>query len=642
MAEFTKDIQQLRQTATQQPSIAPPSQSLAGDVVNLIGTGLDFYAKGQAQDRLDLIKKKDLQDERDFSSGVLGLRELEQGLMANGVSGNTANFKVNNFMRRYSPEVALKIFQAKKALTGKSSNDVASDLDKAQAELKDKQEQTQLQGSAYAIQVLGMDDIAVANLTPYTLEGLSKRAKLMEQQINVQKQIMEVSDDITSPILEISRNILQRKVGAQLDGVRDANRSGDTEGAIELGNQLRQTILQATTNAPRAIRDMMASQGKGAFVDEALINSYTKELSGMLNDPTIKSVLSGKETDEETTNSVINKMNYILGGSFFKNLQAVKGGDESADSINDFKNTIEYFTGKGFGGTNVTKSTEKTLYNALGVGPPPPPTVKTNGTDSSVVSQDIQDDTSSKFIDIAFAMLNRTVEVYSKLNIKEISEVNDVTSGYIQDKLDTGKELSEADMLWVENSLTFGNTGTTEKRGKGASKAVLGAPLKVLAHPNYEEKVKPAVDRARANGIDPVAALTSSLDNHIKNNYNNAYTRLVGLGTSGMAISPTTRISDNTNRGRQGSYNLRDVIELNTEKGALKFKYKAGTLGQMTDVVKIQNLRNLNSSLVVLNDYVKAIANVTETEEGLVADEIRGLLGRYVNIPLPEDVNNKE
>ena len=42
MAEFTRDIKQLQQTASQQPTFAPPSQSLGGDIVNLVGTGLDF------------------------------------------------------------------------------------------------------------------------------------------------------------------------------------------------------------------------------------------------------------------------------------------------------------------------------------------------------------------------------------------------------------------------------------------------------------------------------------------------------------------------------------------------------------------------------------------------------------------------
>ena len=35
MAEFTRDIKQLQQTAAKQPSFAPPSQSPGGDIVNL-------------------------------------------------------------------------------------------------------------------------------------------------------------------------------------------------------------------------------------------------------------------------------------------------------------------------------------------------------------------------------------------------------------------------------------------------------------------------------------------------------------------------------------------------------------------------------------------------------------------------------
>jgi hypothetical protein len=51
---------------------------------------------------------------------------------------------------------------------------------------------------------------------------------------------------------------------------------------------------------------------------------------------------------------------------------------------------------------------------------------------------------------------------------------------------------------------------------------------------------------------------------------------------------------------------------------------------------------NLNASLVVVNDYVKAMSNVTGTEGKLVADEVMGLLNKYVNIPVESFTNEKQ
>ena len=635
MAEYTRNIEQLQKTASQQPSFAPPSQSLGGDIVNLVGTGLDFYAKNKAQDKLNAIAAEKKQQDTDFAEGVLGLREYEQQLEANNVTGNTYNTKINEYMRKYPLEVRLEIFTAKNKLTGRSSSAVASDLDKKAKEMRLKQEQTIESGSAYASGILGLDDATIATAGEQQLEKWSQKGRVLDAELARQKQIIEVSDDITAPILNSARAVLNVKSESLLERIKEAQRAGDTEGAKALGGQYRAMIMSAQINAPESIKAAMGD--KGMYYDAKLVSAYTNEITGMLNNPRVKDVLSGKETSEENIRSVELVAGAYMRERFFTALQEVQAGEGGQRSIDDLKNAIEWHANVDIAGLSLSKTTEKTLLGAIGVKTSTPET--DTGTQNNI-STEVQESTSYAVLDVVSGVINDvTGFLLNKSPTEVIQEANDVTSEYITDKLDSNKELSAKDIAWIEDSLTFGNTGDIDKKGKGASKAVLQAPLKILARDDYNTTVKPAIDAARSRGVDPVAALTSSLENHIKNNVGNAFTEIVGLATSGMMGSPKTAISRGSNRPsmQTGDYNLIDIVELTQEKGQLKFKYKPNVLGQSTDTKKIYNLMNLNEALIVMNDYTKAISNVTGNEREAVADEMRGLLNRYVGIPLKED-----
>ena len=43
MVDFTREIKQATKTASQTPKFAAPSSSLGGDIVNAVGTGLQFF-----------------------------------------------------------------------------------------------------------------------------------------------------------------------------------------------------------------------------------------------------------------------------------------------------------------------------------------------------------------------------------------------------------------------------------------------------------------------------------------------------------------------------------------------------------------------------------------------------------------------
>ena len=71
MAEYTRQIQQLRQQASQTPQLQAPSQSLGGDIVNAIGTGLQFFQQQQAQQKLEGLvqaEKQELAEQKDYEA----------------------------------------------------------------------------------------------------------------------------------------------------------------------------------------------------------------------------------------------------------------------------------------------------------------------------------------------------------------------------------------------------------------------------------------------------------------------------------------------------------------------------------------------------------------------------------------------
>ena len=120
MAEFTRDIKQLQQTASQQPSFAPPSQSLAGDVVNLIGTGLDFYSKNKAQGELDKIAQIRQSENTAIDQGSMQLRNLQ--LEGKGQMSPTAYLLAEQkILKNIPPHLRSSTISARNKLTGQTS-----------------------------------------------------------------------------------------------------------------------------------------------------------------------------------------------------------------------------------------------------------------------------------------------------------------------------------------------------------------------------------------------------------------------------------------------------------------------------------------------------------------------------------------
>lgn len=132
MAEYTKNIQQLQQQASRTPQFAPPSQSLGGDIVNAIGTGLQFYQQQQAKSELAEAQAQQTEQARRLSSGVLGLRQLRQDLVNNNVSKTVLMQRENEFLKQFAPEERVSIIKQTKEVTGKTLASFSSDIDSAE------------------------------------------------------------------------------------------------------------------------------------------------------------------------------------------------------------------------------------------------------------------------------------------------------------------------------------------------------------------------------------------------------------------------------------------------------------------------------------------------------------------------------
>lgn len=634
MAEYSKkELQMLTSQASQTPQFQAPSQSLGGDIVNAIGTGLQFFQQKQAKDALAANAQFERDYEKKLSSSIMQYREMQQAFMDQKVPTAQRRLKEKRFLDSLGSQMALEVVGGTKKLTGMSGAQVDEAIEEDQLLQKEKLDR----GYGYASSVLGLNQADLDSASEEQLLAWSKKSDQLNAKIEQQKAIIEVADDITAPILNIQRSVFQDSVQSQLNSIREAQMSGDTEKAIELGKQFRANVLSTSRNAPLQIKEMMDAQGKGAFYDAKLVSTYTNEVMKTLEDPTVKSVLSGKETDTLLTGSVVGKVSAAFSDKFFELSKAIANGDKKEETLTDFRNIVSYFSNKDLTGTQLfSNKAEETLLNAMGKQAPPPPPDGTAGGNTESVTN-----TSSSLFDYLAAPLNWLV---GGSDTETVKEAQNITAEYINDKLNAEEPLSEIDVNWVMDSLTFGQNKGTEVKGRNASMQ-LKAPLSVLAREDYATKVKPLVDAQREQGVDVEGSLVYALNNHIQNNFKNAYRDLIEIGTSVGSLGSGSRVSIDMNRPSLAAvtgkreYSIQDKLTLTKKDGKLKFRYPKGMLGQMTDAGAISRLSSYNKTLTVINDFISSMANVTEQDKDDVALEVMFMLGRDVNVPL-EEVDN--
>lgn len=260
MAEFTRDIKQLQQTASQQPQFAPPSQSLGGDIVNLIGTGLDFYAKGQAQDKLEQMKLADIERNRKLSTGKESLRQVRL-LAQQGVSSTEILKREQDVLKTFDPQTRWEILSDVNTVTKTTTKQAMSDSDAAA--LKQKTERETL-------------EMSVNELSPYigyevdlnAPEG-ELRTALMEGKAKYARQQARKAE------VELESSILTKE-GEEADIAKDFFLMDYAEiGTNAYSKQASSLLDQADFNDPAQIKELMNKNAEfeRAFVDQAVASA---------------------------------------------------------------------------------------------------------------------------------------------------------------------------------------------------------------------------------------------------------------------------------------------------------------------------------------------------------------------------------
>ena len=252
MAEYTRDIKQLQQTASQQPQFAPPSPSLAGDVVNLIGTGLDFYAKNQAQEKLDVISQRNREEASIIDQGAMTLRQLQlegQGQM----SGSSYLLAEQKALKGIPPHLRSATIAARNKLTGKTSYAYMDEQDKAIKSAQDTRNTLEL--SAVTAANAAGKSIDPTNMTEQELHRYSLMGA--EAQAQQAKRISDYAEKSAKAKDVNETQAAQTELFEQV-GITDfvSNIS------VSIGNEIRNAGGLNPTTAPDLVTSMVEQKAQ--------------------------------------------------------------------------------------------------------------------------------------------------------------------------------------------------------------------------------------------------------------------------------------------------------------------------------------------------------------------------------------------
>lgn len=247
MAEFTRDIKQLQQTASQQPSLAPPSQSLAGDVVNLIGTGLDFYSKNKAQGELDKIAQIRQSENTAIDQGAMQLRSLQ--LEGKGQMSPTAYLLAEQkVLKTIPPHLRSSTIAARNKLTGQTSYSfVDAEEKQMQATAEDRND---LEISATSSANLAGISIDPQNMTDQELHRYElKGAEAKAQQ---EKRMSDYAEKSAS-----AKNVNEKQAASteafEQIGITDFV----SKISVSTGNEIRRAGGLSTLTAPDLVKSLV-------------------------------------------------------------------------------------------------------------------------------------------------------------------------------------------------------------------------------------------------------------------------------------------------------------------------------------------------------------------------------------------------
>jgi hypothetical protein len=605
MAEFTKDIQTLTQQAGTSPQLQTNTGSLATDVISAASFGLGLYRQNKAATELAGAQQQQADYQTRLSEGIMAYRTQRLSMDSQGVSKSTALRKDSAFLKTLgNSEFQQQVISGTNKLTGTNTADITSAMDKKAQQDYDAYEEELIQGEAYASSVLAIQPKELAAASPEQKQEWAQESRIFQAEIAGYKALADVSEDITQPILLSAMAVNSKRMDALLNQTKEKWASGDAEGAEQLANTFRTEVQTMRDEAQGYVKRQMDSVGKGEFYDGSLVSAYASKLNSKLNSPDVQDVLSGKRTDTDATN----KAKAIISSAFSKHFLAIEkriqNGTAVQTDIDDFENYVGHYQSKDITGLSVTGSTfGGTLARATGRGEPRlPPKEKA-------------DDQANVLID----MVNSAYGFFKSNDNEEIKNKQNDVAAVIETSIKEGRNISEKNVAWMFDSLKTGTNDTTVMKGKGASKALIEGPLKILTHPEYAAKVAPLVDNYASQGVDVTQVVSQSLDNHIRNNFYNAFINLATSGTT--PYSGGTGISIDKNRPSMAAvsgnskYNLKDDIEIKNTANGIMFSWKTGIAGANTDIGRIKNLQKLNNSTKPINQYLTALSNVSGVDK---------------------------
>jgi hypothetical protein len=318
MAEFTRDIKQLQQTAAQQPSFAPPSQSLAGDVVNLIGTGLDFYSKNQAQGELDKIAQIRQSENTAIDQGSMQLRNLQ--LEGKGqMSPSSYLLAEQKILKNIPPHLRSSTIAARNKLTGQTSY---SFMDAEEKQMQATAEgRNNLELSATSAANLAGISIDPQNMTDQELRRYElKGAEAKAQQTKRMSDYAEASAS--------AKNVNEKQAAStelfEQVGITDFV----SKISVSTGNEIRARGGVNPTTAPDIVKDLMEQKStiRNRVYSEYV--AFAKQQDMYVSQESIDKMISSGEaaydaqiavlTNEAGVKAVQNNTQFLFEGGLLK------------------------------------------------------------------------------------------------------------------------------------------------------------------------------------------------------------------------------------------------------------------------------------------------------------------------------------
>jgi len=344
-----QQIQTLTKTANRTPQFASPSNSLGTDVVNAIGTGLQFLQQNQAQAKLETLKQEDekiamAQKAREswVTEQSVAYGDMLLELEANRVSPNTLSLKKNQFFKNMNAEDQADITSSLRSRTNETaftsltrlqslqSSASSQEIAKAQeARAVEKHEAQQRKdardaeearearvNSAYQTQVLtGGSTLGVENMDDIQL----RKIELKGIKYKTEKQVQATARDEALSKAQNEQEIRQINSKYYLDTNADTILNIGVSGVVtkieELGGVTSANMPvvidwfnEAQLNLDGVISDAVnRAEGEGTPMtledQTALRQRMTQSLS------TLKSVVT-----DATMTTAMNNMPKVLGG----------------------------------------------------------------------------------------------------------------------------------------------------------------------------------------------------------------------------------------------------------------------------------------------------------------------------------------